>query len=160
MWANRSVKSGMYPAILNIKNPIEETGQNTYYEEQRGLFTQAKKNNNDAILSNSAKNEFNSDVAVVFNPEENVHILGTKIDLQRFSKWKEKSNKLSKAIDVNGEPIITEFDGDRVFVSDPEYDSTKELTELDTSKIKSVDNTGSFSASDSRTKGSELDESL
>lgn len=50
----------------------------------------------------------------------------------------------STAIDENGEPIITEFDGDRVFVSDPEYDSTKELTELDTSKIKSVDNTGSF----------------
>jgi hypothetical protein len=47
-----------------------------------------------------------------------------------------------------------------VFVSDPEYDSTKELTELDTSKIKSVNNTGSFSASDSRIKGSELDESL
>jgi hypothetical protein len=66
----------------------------------------------------------------------------------------------STAIDENGEPVITEFDGDRVFVSDPEYDSTKELTELDTSKIKSVDNTGSFSASDSRTKGSELDESL
>jgi hypothetical protein len=157
MWANRSVKSGIYPAILNIKNPIEETGQNTYYEEQRGLFTRAKKNNNDAILSNSAKNEFGSDVAIVFNPKENVHILGTKIDLQRFSEWKEK---LSKAVDVNGEPIITEFDGDMVFISDPEYDSVKELTELNPSKIKSVDNTGSFSASDSRTNGSELDESL
>ena len=165
MWANRSVKSGIYPAILNIKNPIEETGQNTYYEEQRGLFTRAKKNNNDAILSNSAKNEFGSDVAIVFNPKENVHILGTKIDLQRFSEWKEKSlkandNKLSKAVDVNGDPIITEFDGDMVFISDPEYDSVKELTELDPSKIKSVDNTGSFSTSDSRRKGSELGESL
>jgi hypothetical protein len=47
-----------------------------------------------------------------------------------------------------------------VFVSDPEYDSTKELTELDPARIKSVDNTGSFSTSDSRMKGSELDESL
>jgi hypothetical protein len=41
-----------------------------------------------------------------------------------------------------------------VFVSDPEYDSTKELTELDPIKIKSVNNTGSFSTSDSRLQGS------
>mgnify|MGYP000304148291 FL=1 len=41
-----------------------------------------------------------------------------------------------------------------VFISDPEYSSTKELTELNPSKIKSVNNTGSFSTSDSRLEGS------
>lgn len=162
LWDGRSVKHGIFPAILNVSNPIKETGQNTYYEEQRGLFTAAKKNNNDAILSDSAKNEFSSDVAVVFNPEKNVHILGTYDDLQLFSQWKQKygNQSVSKAVDINGEPIITEFNGDMVFVSDPEYDSTKELTELDPIKIKSVNNTGSFSTSDSRLQGSQLDESL
>ena len=105
LWNNRSVKNGIIPAVLNIHNPIIEEGQNTYYEEQRNLFTQAKQKGNDAILSNKSKNEFGSDVAVVFNPNENVHFLGTKSDIEDFKKWK-NNNQVSKIVDDNGEPLV------------------------------------------------------
>ena len=105
LWNNRSVKNGIIPAVLNVRNPIVEEGQNTYYEEQRGLFTQAKQNGNDAILSNKSKNEFGSDVAIVFNPNENVHFLGTKSDIENFKKWK-SNNQVSKVVDENGEPKV------------------------------------------------------
>ena len=110
LWNNRSVKNGIIPAVLNIHNPIIEEGQNTYYEEQRNLFTQAKQNGNDAILSNKSKNEFGSDVAVVFNPNENVHFLGTKSDIEDFKKWK-NNNQVSKVVDENGEPLVVWHSG-------------------------------------------------
>ena len=105
LWNNRSVKNGIIPAVLNIHNPITEEGQNTYYEEQRNLFTQAKQKGNDAILSNKSKNEFGSDVAIIFNPNENVHFLGTKSDIKDFKTWK-NNNQVSKVVDENGEPLI------------------------------------------------------
>lgn len=108
-WKSRQVKKGMYPAVLNVQNPIVEKNQNTYYEEQRGLFTKAKQDKNDAIISNEANNEFESDVIVVFNPKENVHLLGTKQDVEDFKNWKslnkDKTN-VSKVVDENGEPLI------------------------------------------------------
>lgn len=109
VWKSRQVKKGMYPAVLNIQNPIVEKNQNTYYEEQRGLFTKAKRDKNDAIVSNEANNEFGSDVVVIFNPKENVHFLGTKQDIESFKNWK-SSNKdktnVSKIVDENGEPKL------------------------------------------------------
>jgi hypothetical protein len=109
VWKSRQVKKGMYPAVLNIQNPIVEKNQNTYYEEQRGLFTKAKRDKNDAIVSNEANNEFGSDVVVIFNPKENVHFLGTKQDIENFKNWK-SSNKdktnVSKVVDENGEPLL------------------------------------------------------
>lgn len=109
VWESRQVKKGMYPAVLNVQNPIVEKNQNTYYEEQRGLFTKAKKDKNDAIVSDEANNEFGSDVVVIFNPKENVHFLGTKQDIENFKNWK-SSNKdktnVSKVVDKNGEPLI------------------------------------------------------
>ena len=110
LWNNRSVKNGIIPAVLNIHNPITEEGQNTYYEEQRNLFTQAKQKGNDAILSNKSKNEFGSDVAVIFNPNENVHFLGTKSDIEDFKKWK-NNNQVSKVVDENGEPLVVWHSG-------------------------------------------------
>lgn len=109
VWESRQVKKGMYPAVLNVQNPIVEKNQNTYYEEQRGLFTKAKKDKNDAIVSDEANNEFGSDVVVIFNPKENVHFLGTKQDIENFKNWK-SSNKdktnVSKVVDKNGEPKL------------------------------------------------------
>lgn len=109
VWKSRQVKKGMYPAVLNVQNPIVEKNQNTYYEEQRGLFTKAKRDKNDAIVSNEANNEFRSDVVVIFNPKENVHFLGTKQDIESFKNWK-SSNKdktnVSKVVDENGEPKL------------------------------------------------------
>lgn len=113
IWNSRQVKKGIVPAVLNVKNPIVETGQNTYYEEQRGLFTKAKQQNNDAILSNSANNEFESDVAIIFHPKNNVHFLGTISDIRQFKDWKKNkgnsSNQLSKVIDENGEYIFSQY---------------------------------------------------
>lgn len=109
VWESRQVKKGMYPAVLNVQNPIVEKNQNTYYEEQRGLFTKAKKDKNDAIVSDEANNEFGSDVVVIFNSKENVHFLGTKQDIENFKNWK-SSNKdktnVSKVVDKNGEPKL------------------------------------------------------
>lgn len=128
VWKSRQVKKGMYPAVLNVQNPIVEKNQNTYYEEQRGLFTKAKKDKNDAIVSDEANNEFGSDVVVIFNPKENVHFLGTKQDVEDFKNWK-NSNKdktnVSKVVDENGEPLVV-------------YHGSS--SEFDTFAIPSVDN--------------------
>lgn len=105
IWNTRQVKKGMYPVLLNVQNPIVEENQNTYYEEQRGLMTSAKQNNNDAIISNHSKNEFNSDVIVMLYPQKDVHILGTHQDIQQFKEWKQ-TNNISKIVDENGEPSI------------------------------------------------------
>lgn len=78
---------GLYPVLINSQSPIIEEGQNTYYEEERGLFTQAKQNSNDAIASNHADNEFGSDVVISLNPQENIHFLGTAADLQAFKEF-------------------------------------------------------------------------
>lgn len=102
LWKNKSITKGIYPAVLNVTNPIVEQNQNTYYEEQRGLFTKAKQNGNDAIISNSAQNEFNSDVIVMFNPQQNVHFLGTKQDLKQFAEWK----KTGTGVEENTDPSI------------------------------------------------------
>lgn len=99
--AMETTAKGIYPVVINVTNPIVEEGQNTYYEEQRGLFSQADRNGNDAILSRRADNEFNSDVAVVINANnKNVHWLGTKSDIEQFRQWKAKNVKQSK-FDIN-----------------------------------------------------------
>jgi hypothetical protein len=75
-------ENGIYPAVINTTNPITESGENTYYEEERQLMTKADANSNDAILGNNTDNEFGSDVAVVFNASSNnVHFLGTEDDI-------------------------------------------------------------------------------
>ena len=104
--ALEKTQKGIYPAIINTQNPIREKGQNTYYEEQRGLFTQAERESNDAILGEQTDNEFGSDVAVVLNAsEKNVHFLGTKEDVEGFKKWLEE-NRASKVVDENDEPMV------------------------------------------------------
>jgi hypothetical protein len=75
---------GVYPVLINVRNPIKESGQNTYYEPERGLITKARTEGFDSIISNKADNEFNSDVAVIMNPNENVYFLGTPQDIERF----------------------------------------------------------------------------
>lgn len=93
IWFKRAVKTGIVPSILDLTNPIIEEGQNTYYEEERGLFTKAKNYGNNSIISNKSKNEFGSDVAIMFNPQKDVHFLGTKSDIQAFKKWKREEVK-------------------------------------------------------------------
>lgn len=139
IWNSRSVKKGIYPAILNVQNPIVEEGQNTYYEEQRGLMTRAKRDGNDAIISNKAKNEFGSDVIVMLNPQQDVHILGTNQDLEQFKQWKQHNN-VSKVVDENGEPL---YEALEIAVKDP---------------IKSIDNQGTFSTQDNNIYNQQVEE--
>lgn len=141
------------------KNVLKEFNELKELVGEIGAYHIWNENNGNPIdqTKDGKPSKLFSDLLQYYNGDRAAAIKGkAKTFTETFNTWFEGST----AIDENGEPIITEFDGDRVFVSDPEYDSTKELTELDTSKIKSVDNTGSFSASDSRTKGSELDEPL
>lgn len=141
------------------KNVLKEFNELKELVGEIGAYHIWNENNGNPIdqTKDGKPSKLFSDLLQYYNGDRAAAIKGrAKTFTETFNTWFEGST----AVDENGEPIITEFDGDRVFISDPEYDSTKELTELDTSKIKSVDNTGSFSASDSRTKGSELDESL
>lgn len=119
IWNTKQVKKGMYPVLLNIQNPIVEQNQNTSYEEERKLMTSAKQNNNDSIISNSSKNEFNSDVIVMLYPQKDVHILGTYQDIQQFKEWKKTSNA-SKIVDENGEPLLSELLSSSTVTYNPE----------------------------------------
>ena len=92
-------QSGIYPALINVKNPIRESGENTYYEEQRGLMSKADKEGFDAILGEQTDNEFNSDVAVVLNigeskneRDERIHFLGTTEDKKQFRDFVDKKH--------------------------------------------------------------------
>ena len=55
-------------------------------------MSKAKRDNNDAIISNSAKNEFGSDVLIIFNPIENIHFLGSKEDITQFRNFMNRHN--------------------------------------------------------------------
>ena len=118
---------GINPVIIDVRNPIIEEGQNTYYEEQRGLFTIANAKGNDAILSKKADNEFNSDVAVVINANnDNVYWLGTKSDIERFRQWK-TNNNASKVVDENGEPLVVYHGSKSIFnVFDPSKSKSRQ----------------------------------
>jgi hypothetical protein len=106
---------GLYPVILNIKKPIREEGQDTYYEGHRRLFTKAAKKGNDAIIGARTKNEFGSDVVVMLNlednPEERVHFLGTTADLKAFAAWKQQNQLSTDNIieKILRDPFINEF---------------------------------------------------
>lgn len=90
----QNTTKGLYAVVINTSKPIRESGKDTYYEEHRGLMTQAENNGNDAILSTNADNEFNSDVAVLLNigkdpvaRAQRVHFLGTEDDIEGFKKF-------------------------------------------------------------------------
>ena len=101
----QETERGIYPAVINTVNPIRENGQDTYYEEHRGLFTKADAEGNDAVLGSETDNEFGSDVAVVLRDNSNVHFLGTQEDMDAFSKFVNRQN-VSKVVDENGEPFV------------------------------------------------------
>lgn len=106
IWESGSVRN-VYPVVINVTNPIEESGQNTYYEEERGLMSRARRNGNDAIISDDAKNEFGSDVLIMFNPKSNVHFLGTEKDIEGFRNFINKKNKFFNTLDSNIRESLT-----------------------------------------------------
>lgn len=79
IWKNRQFNNGVYPVRINTTRPYIESGKDTYYRD-RGVFD----SKHDAVLSNNAKNEFGSDVAIVFDPKNNVNFLGSKADQNSF----------------------------------------------------------------------------
>lgn len=106
IWESGSVRN-VYPVVVNVTNPIEESGQNTYYEEERGLMSRAKRDGNDAIISDDARNEFGSDVLIMFNPQSNIHFLGTEEDIEGFRDFMNKKNKLFNTLDSNVRESLT-----------------------------------------------------
>ena len=70
----------------------------------------AKRDNNDAIISNSAKNGFGSDVLIIFNPIENIHFLGSEEDINNFREFmrKHKKNTLFSTLDNDIKEILLE----------------------------------------------------
>ena len=89
IWKDKQFDSGVYPVRINTTKPYTEFNQDTYYRD-RGVFNPEQ---NDAILSNAANNEFNSDVAVVFNPKDNVNFLGSSQDQKAFKQFVSPNNR-------------------------------------------------------------------
>lgn len=81
------ISKGMYPAMVDLRRPIVEYGQDTYYLD-RGLMDQLGA---DGILSNQAKNEFGSDVSVVFDGgrsnQNKIWWLGNAQDQKAFGNF-------------------------------------------------------------------------
>ena len=69
---NTENKTIYSPTIFGLYSKV---AKDTYYRD-RGVFD----SKHDAVLSNNAKNEFGSDVAIVFDPKNNVNFLGSKAD--------------------------------------------------------------------------------
>lgn len=89
IWKDKQFDSGVYPVRINTTKPYTEFNQDTYYRD-RGVFNPEQ---NDAILSNAANNEFNSNVAVVFNPKDNVNFLGSSQDQKAFKQFVSPNNR-------------------------------------------------------------------
>jgi hypothetical protein len=115
-------EKGIYPVIIDVKNPIREVGQDTYYEEHRGLMTKADKEGYDTILSEKSDNEFNSDIAVVINVSENrVHFLGSKDDIKQFEDFVREHPYTEDRAEQEPHEVFSPF---------PEYDEeTKQMLE-------------------------------
>jgi hypothetical protein len=86
----------VYPVVLDIKNPvIEDRGG------KRGIgfdeVNEAYDNKNDAYIAENVKDpNIPTDVYVVFNPEQ-IHILGSKKDIEDFKKFVSSKPTLSAA---------------------------------------------------------------
>lgn len=132
-----------------LKELVGEVGAYHIWSEQNGNPIDQTKDGKPSKLFSDLLTYYNGDRAAAIRAK-------AKTFTETFKEWFEGST----AVDQNGEPIVTEFDGDRLFIADPKYNATKELMQLAPEQLKSVDNTGSFSKEDSRRVGSEFDETL
>jgi len=82
--------------ILDVKNP-----KNVSYEE--ASFIKEKPTENDAYIDNT-KDGLNHDEYVVFDPKQ-IHILGSKADIEGFKKWKQEQS-LSKEQPSNKQEVV------------------------------------------------------
>lgn len=86
----------VYPVVLDIKNPVIEDR-----DGKRGIgfdeVNEAYDNKNDAYIAENVKDpNILTDVYVVFKPEQ-IHILGSKKDIEDFKKFVSSKPKLSAA---------------------------------------------------------------
>ena len=79
----------IYKVFLNIKNPeiIQEdkTAKNTAFEFTKPI-REALKNNKDGVIIKDTKDPLDTDIFVVFEPEQ-IHILGSKQDIEGFKNF-------------------------------------------------------------------------
>jgi hypothetical protein len=86
----------VYPVVLDIKNPVIEDR-----DGKRGIgfdeVNEAYDNKNDAYIAENVKDpNIPTDVYVVFKPEQ-IHILGSKKDIEDFKKFVSSKPTLSAA---------------------------------------------------------------
>ena len=100
--------------LLNIRNPHTVNGNNSEWfkifpdnsKESRSIgniVKDGKENNNDGVIINNVKDGLKStgivsNINVVFKPEQ-IHILGSKQDVEEFKKW--RRNNPSSGIGVH-----------------------------------------------------------
>ena len=100
-------KLQLFTVVLNIKNPKVEDKKG-----ESGNINQiikSVKTTNDGVILNNYKDPYISDVYVVFESEQ-IHILGSKEDIERFKKYMEFKN--------NAKDYFNLSDEDSNFVSD------------------------------------------
>ena len=141
LYEDPSQVGGIFPVIVNIKSPIREEGQDTYYEDSRGLFTTATNEGNDAIISKKADNEFGSDVVIMLNHSDNpnsperIHFLGTPEDIRAFTNWMNNDNityvqMYRKDIEQLAKTILTSTDSLGHTLNNAEEQIRKQLEQL------------------------------
>lgn len=80
--------------VLNIKNPLVSSDNNKDYREESysDRIDKAIKLNNDSVIIKDTKDPLDTDVYVVFEPEQ-IYILGNKQDIEGFTDWVDNSSK-------------------------------------------------------------------
>jgi hypothetical protein len=86
-------KLQLFTVVLNIKNPKVEDKKGK--SGNINQIIKSVKTINDGVILNNYKDPFISDVYVVFEPEQ-IHILGSKQDIEGFKEFVEKDAKNSE----------------------------------------------------------------
>lgn len=92
--------SEVYFSLINLTDPKVKDFKNEPYREESyyDIIISAKKENNDGVVllntydGRHRWNSIPSDVYTVFEPEQ-IHILGSKQDIDKFKEWKQNSTK-------------------------------------------------------------------
>lgn len=86
----------VYRVILNIKNPKTEDFKGDSYGKVIGTYNLSlesakEKDGNDSFIAKNISDPLKANTYVVFNPEQ-IHILGSKQDIEGFKKFKNRLN--------------------------------------------------------------------
>lgn len=114
-------QSGIYPAVINVTNPIIEIGKNTYYEEERGLKTLAKSKTHlvttnifdtapvrDSFLRKVDTKENRQKIQAIFDELDGGYYLGQRIfNLKNEAAELVISNMYASKFDTKGQSLAS-----------------------------------------------------